>query len=494
MSETPHYAVAILGAGFGGLGMAARLKASGERSFVILEKADRIGGTWRDNIYPGCACDVPSHLYWYSFDRPPDWSRVFSPQPEILDNMASFVDRHGLGAHLRFNAEIVEARWDEARGHWHIGTKAGATVTARSFVAATGQLNRPKFPALPGRDSFTGLSFHSAQWPAGIDLEGQRVAVVGNGASAVQIVPEVAKVASRLAVFQRSASYIVPRLDRAYTPQERQRFVGDDASYRASRDTFYRDHESRHGQSFVGHEVAKMAKAIALQHLKAQVPDEELRERLTPDYVIGCKRILLSDDFYPTLQRPNVELVTEAVTAVKPKGLGTADGYLHPADVIIYATGFETFAAFRSMSIIGRGGAALNDVWAAGPSAYLGISVAGFPNFFMLYGPNTNLGHNSIIAMLECQFDYVRQGLTVLADRPAASLDVRPAAMARFNRDLQDELHSAAWSSNCNNWYKTADGHLSNNWTGTVDAYRARTARFDLDAYEVTDAAAIASA
>lgn len=494
MTVTPQYSVAILGAGFGGLGMAARLKASGETSFVILEKAAAIGGTWRDNVYPGCACDVPSHLYWFSFDAPPDWSRIYAPQPEILRNIQSFVDRHGLAAHLRFNAEVTEARWDEARSHWLIKTASGAELTARTFIAASGQLNRPKFPDLPGRDRFRGASFHSARWPDGVDLQGKRVAVIGNGASAVQIVPEVAKVAARLVVFQRSASYIVPRFDRPYTAEERRRFATDRGSYEASREAIYREYESHYGQSFLGHEVAKIAETMALEHLKAQVPDPALRRRLTPDYVIGCKRILLSDEFYPALQRPNVELVTEPIAAIEPLGVQTADGYLHPVDVIIYATGFETFSALQSIAVTGRHGATLKEVWAGGPSAYLGLSVAGFPNFFILYGPNTNLGHNSIIAMLECQFGYVLQALAARDQRHAAALDVRPTAAAAFNGRLQEEMRSAAWGAGCNNWYKTADGQLANNWTGTVEDYKAATAHLDLAAYEFLGADALASA
>lgn len=485
MTGTPHYSVAILGAGFGGLGMAARLKASGETSFVILEKAAAIGGTWRDNTYPGCACDVPSHLYWFSFDAPPDWSRLFSPQPEILSNIRSFATRHGLEAHLRLNAEITEARWDEAHSRWHIRTASGDELTARSFIAASGQLNRPKFPDLPDRDGFEGVSFHSARWPEHVDLAGKRVAVIGNGASAVQIVPEVAKVAAHLAVFQRSASYIVPRLDRAYTEDERRRFASDRGSYEASREAIYREYESHYGQSFLGHDVAKIAETMALEHLKAQVPDEALRRRLTPDYVIGCKRILLSDEFYPALQRPNVELVTERIAAVEPTGLVTADGQRRGFDVIIYATGFETFSALQSIAVTGRHGATLKDAWAGGPSAYLGLSVAGFPNFFILYGPNTNLGHNSIIAMLECQFGYVLQALKARDESRAAALDVRPAAVAAFNRRLQEDMRSAAWGAGCNNWYKTPDGQLANNWTGTVEDYKAATAHVDLAAYEL---------
>jgi cation diffusion facilitator CzcD-associated flavoprotein CzcO len=490
MSGTPHYSVAILGAGFGGLGMAARLKAAGERSFVILEKAAAVGGTWRDNTYPGCACDVPSHLYWFSFDAPPDWSRIYSPQPEILAAIHGFVERHGLADHLRFNAEISTATWDEAASRWRIRTAAGDELTASTFIAASGQLNRPKLPDLPGRERFAGISFHSARWPQGLDVTGRRVAVVGNGASAVQIVPEVARAAAHLSVFQRSASYIVPRLDRAYTTDERHGFTSDRARYEASRAAIYQEFESHYGQSFLGHEVAKLVETMALDHLKAQVPDVALRRRLTPDYIIGCKRILLSDEFYPALQLPDVALVSERIEAVEPGGLVTADGKHHAFDVIVYATGFETFSALQSIAVTGRGGVTLRSAWAQGPTAYLGLSVAGFPNFFILYGPNTNLGHNSIIAMLECQFGYVLQALAERDRRRAALVDVRPQAMADFNRRLQSEMGKAAWGEGCNNWYKTADGRLVNNWAGTVEDYKAATARFDPGAYEMLGASA----
>lgn len=488
------YRLAIIGAGLAGLGMAMRLKAEGETSFVILEKSDRVGGTWRDNSYPGAACDIQSHLYWYSFDTQPDWSHVYCAQPEILRNIERLVERTGLKPHLRFNTEVAEARWDDAAALWHIRTAAGDVVTARNVVTAWGQLNRPSFGAIEGRENFGGVAFHSSRWRHDVDLAGKRVASIGNAASAVQFIPRIAAQAAQLTVFQRSANYVVPRMDRPYDGEERALFLAEPERLLASREAIYREHETWHYALQQGSEAGKQFTAVARAHLEAQVADPVLREKLWPDYPIGCKRILISDDFYPALARPNVAVVTDRILRIEPEGMRTTDGKLHELDAIVFATGFETLSFLGSVQVTGRGGASLRDAWRNGPEAYLGMNVAGFPNLFMLYGPNTNLGHNSIIAMLECQFSYVLQALAATRQHQADALDVRPDVMAQFNRQLQDDMQGTAWAGNCNSWYKTADGRITNNWSGNVEDYKRRTASFDPAEYEMIQAGALQAA
>ena len=480
------YRVAIIGAGFAGIGMAMRLKAEGENSFVILEKSDRVGGTWRDNNYPGAACDIQSHLYWYSFDtQQPDWSHVYCEQPEILGNMERLVDRTGLKPHIRFNAEVAEASWDDLGALWHIRTAGGDLIMARYLVTAWGQLNRPSHGGIEGRESFNGVAFHSSRWRHEVDLAGKRVASIGNAASAVQFIPRIAPRVAELTVFQRSANYVVPRMDRAYRPEERRLFRAEPERLMASREAFYRDHETWHEAMKPGTETANQFTAVARAHLEAQVPDPTLRQKLWPDYPIGCKRILISDDFYPALTRPNVSLVTAGISRIEPYGVRTTDGILHEVDAIIFATGFETLSFLGSVAITGRGRKSLRDAWRNGPEAYLGMNISGFPNLFMLYGPNTNLGHNSIISMLECQFDYVLQAIAATQRNQADAVDVRAEVMTEFNRQLQQDLRGTAWAGGCTSWYKTANGRITNNWSGTVEDYSQRTACFNPTEYEM---------
>jgi cation diffusion facilitator CzcD-associated flavoprotein CzcO len=470
--------VAILGAGFAGLCMGLRLKAQGETSFVILEKADRVGGTWRENIYPGAGCDIPSHLYSYSFEPNPDWPEVYSAQPDILAYIEGVVERHELAGHIRFGAEVTGAAWDEAARHWRISLANGETVNAESFVTAWGQLNRPKLPPIEGRDSFAGPSFHSAHWDRDVDLAGKRVAVIGNGASAIQFVPEIAKAAGKLTLFQRSPNWIVPRMNRPYTDEEKAGFRADPSVMAKVRHEIFRMAEDRLLAKRAGTAPVEDP-PIPLAHLHAQIADPELRAKLTPDYEIGCKRVLISNDFYPALARPNVELVVEAIAQMTPAGVVDATGRLHEVDVVIYATGFETKSFAGETAITGLEGLSLAQAWRHGPEAYLGITVSGFPNLFMLYGPNTNLGHNSIIYMIEAQVGYVLQALA--QERPLA---VRREAMAAYNDQIQAELAHTPWAGACTSWYKTPEGKILNNWPGSAQAYAEAVARFDVEAYE----------
>ena len=479
------FKVAILGAGFAGLCMGLKLRARGEASFVILEKAGDVGGTWRENIYPGSGCDIPSHLYSYSFAPNPDWPEIFSAQPDILGYIEDVVEKHQLSKHLRFNSEVTSAAWDDAEALWRIGLADGSVVTAETFVTAWGQLNRPKLPPIEGRDDFAGVAFHSAQWDASIDLAGQRVAVIGNGASAVQFVPEVAKVAGALTLFQRSPNWIVPRMNRPYTVEEKARFRAEPAFMAKVRGDIFEMAEARLAARRAGTLPVEEV-PIPLAHLHAQVTDPGLRARLTPDYEVGCKRVLISNDFYPALIRPNVELVTEAIARMTPRGVVDAAGREYEADVVIYATGFETRSFVGDTGITGVGGLRLSDAWIDGPEAYLGLSVTGFPNLFMLYGPNTNLGHNSIIYMIEAQADYVLQALDAIAR--TGPLSVRQEVADAYNADLQKALALTPWAGNCTSWYKTADGRILNNWPHTARAYAEAVETFDLEAYEVLKA------
>jgi cation diffusion facilitator CzcD-associated flavoprotein CzcO len=474
--------VAILGAGFAGLCMGLKLQAGGETDFVILEKADRVGGTWRENIYPGSGCDIPSHLYSYSFEPNPDWPEVFSAQPDILAYIEGVVEKHGLSKHIRFGSEVVSAEWDDAVSLWRIVTRAGDHLTAQALVTAWGQLNRPKVPPIEGRDSFSGAAFHSAQWDASVDLAGKRVAVIGNGASAIQFVPQVAKVAGQLILFQRSPNWIVPRMNRPYTAEEMARFRAEPAAMRKVRDEIFQMAEDRLAARRAGTLPVEEV-PIPLAHLQAQVPDVALRAKLTPDYELGCKRVLISNDFYPALLRDNVELVTEGVARMTPEGVVDAAGRLHAVDVVIYATGFETRSFAGDTQVTGLGGLSLDTAWADGPEAYLGISTPGFPNLFMLYGPNTNLGHNSIIYMIEAQADYVIQALA--APGPVA---VKPEVSRRYNDALQADLANTPWAGSCTSWYKTANGRILNNWPHTAKAYADAVARFEPADFDIVGA------
>ncbi len=485
MSE--HVKVAVIGAGLGGIGMAIRLKEGGEDSFVLVEKADRVGGTWRDNTYPGAACDVQSHLYWFSFDDQPDWSRVYPLQAEILANIERLVDRHAIRPHIRFNAELASARWDDARAVWRLAIADGRAITADALVTAWGQLNRPSFKDIPVVADFAGDWFHSATWDHGVKLEGRRVAAIGNGPSAAQFIPEVAAVAGHLSVFQRSPNYVVPRMDRPYTDEERQACLEDPSRLAESRMGFYLEHETWHQAMRLGTPTAAEFGRVARAQLDAQVHDPELRERLWPSYPVGCKRLVISDDFLPTFNRDNVSLVTERIERIEAAGVRTADGALHEVDVVIYGTGFDTLQFLGTGDVTGRGGQSLRQTWREAPEAYLGMTVAGFPNFFMLYGPNTNLGHNSILLMLEAQYRYITEALATSAANGGRPLDVKPDALAAFNARLQEELRGSSWAGGCVSWYKTAAGRIVNNWSGSVEDYKAHTARVNLDDYEILD-------
>jgi cation diffusion facilitator CzcD-associated flavoprotein CzcO len=475
--ESADVRVAILGAGVSGLCTGIQLLRAGVSSFTIFEKSERVGGTWWDNQYPGAACDVPSHLYCYSFEPNPDWTRKFSPQAEIQRYLARCAETYGLLPHIRFRTEVAGASFDERAGVWRIRLANGEVVTANVLVSGVGQLNRPHVPDLPGLADFEGVTFHSARWNAAHDMTGRNVAVIGNGASAIQLVPPVARQARKLTIFQRSANWVVPRGDYAYGERAKRVFRAFPWLLRLYRWFFYWQLEKNflafRGDGFFARRFEKGARAW----LEQSVPDPELRRVLTPDYRIGCKRILIDDDFYPALARSNVEVETGEIARITRDAIETKDGRRHAVDTIVFATGFETTSFLAPMQIEGLGGRKLEEVWRPGAEAYLGLTVAGFPNFFLLYGPNTNLGHNSIIFMIECQVGYVVRCVRELARRGLRWLDVRPEVQEGYNAALQRELAQTAWAAGCKSWYKTAAGKVTNNWSSWTVRYWWRTRR-----------------
>lgn len=477
--------IAIVGAGFGGLGLGARLREAGRTSFAILEAADGVGGTWRANTYPGVACDIPSHLYSFSFAPRAGWSRRYPGQQEILEYLETVADERGLRPHLRLDAEVAAARFDEAGGRWRLELRGGRALSARVVVAACGQLRIPHVPPFDGLDAFAGRWWHSARWDHDLDPRGKRVAVVGSGATAVQVVPELARATARLDVFQRTPAWIIPRHDRAYTRVER-RLLGPVAPLRRAYRTALFVRQECFWLGFrPGSAAARALTRLARWRLESQVADPALRAALTPSYPLGCKRVLVSDDYYPALARPSVELVTTAIERFEPAGVRTRDGVLRELDAVVFATGFDSQALVAPMRVEGAGGRSLEACWADGPYAHLGLAVPGFPNLFLLYGPNTNLGHNSIVFMTEAQIAHVLGCLDELDRRGACRIEVRPDAMARFDRRTQARLQRSVFSQGCTSWYKTRTGRVTNNWPGTATEYwhaarRPRAADYSL--------------
>ncbi|MFQ5348297.1 MAG: flavin-containing monooxygenase [Rhodothalassiaceae bacterium] len=475
--------IAIIGAGFAGIGLAIRLRQAGYRDLVLYERSDRPGGTWRDNIYPGCACDVPAHLYSFSFAPNPHWSRKYAPQPEIRAYIERCAREFGILPLIRFGHDLVEARFDAASARWQLGFAGGGSAEADILVIARGQLSEPKLPDIPGRDSFAGTSFHSARWQPGFDPAGKRIGVIGTGASAIQIVPALAREARALTVFQRSPPWIIPRRDHAYGHWRRRMFARVPGLRRLHRLRLYAQFELLYPGFSPGSLVARRVTALALGHLRAQVPDPGLRRQLRPDYPLGCKRILLSDDYYPALMRENVALVTTPIAHIAPAGVETVDGRLHALDALVHATGFAASDFLPGLVVSGPDGRDLRQCWRDGAEAYLGVMTAGFPNLFFLYGPNTNIGHNSILFMLECQIRLITRLLDGLVRRRARTVAVRAAAMRRFNEEIAARLARGVWAAACGNWYRNEQGRITNNWPGSTLEYRWRLARPGRDAF-----------
>ncbi len=470
--------VAIIGTGIGGLGMAIRLVQMGVDDVTLFEKADALGGTWRDNTYPGSGCDVPSHLYSLSFAPNPDWSRRFPEQAEILAHLERIADDFDVRRRIRFSTEVTAATFDEGAGTWTLDLGDGTTFTADVLVAATGQLNRPHVPAIEGLDSFAGTVFHSARWDHDHDLGGEDVAVIGIGASAIQFVPAIAERVGRMTLFQRSVNYVGPKPDGPISERTR-RLLGAVAPLRlAYRASIWARFESRFVIFKQGSKLGDLGRKRFADGLRPLTSADLPEAAIVPDYPLGCRRILISNDWYPTLARPDVEVVTDDVERIEPDAV-VAGGRRYPADTIIFGTGFKTTDFLEPITVTGAGGQVLGDVWADGAEAHLGITVSGFPNLFLLYGPNTNLGHNSIIFMLERQIGWILQAVRTLASEGRRWVDVRPEAQAASNARLDRELARTVWAGACHSWYKDARGRITNNWSSYTWRYWQRTRRLD---------------
>ena len=491
----PVPTVAVVGGGLSGLATAIQLTRAGVRSFTVIEQSDGVGGTWRDNVYPGAACDVPSHLYSFSFAPRTDWSRRFAEQPEILDYAEDLVERYHLGPHLRLGTTVTAATYDGEGGTWALDLRSPdgeERVEVDTVVFACGQLNRPHLPDIEGLDTFAGPAWHSARWDHGVELAGRQVAVIGSGASAIQFVPPVAEAAASTTVFQRSPNYVGPKKDRPYRTVTRHLLARVGPLRTAYRWWIYWSLEARWVAFRRDGRAGRALQQLFTKGIRGEVVCDRLPERaVVPDYPVGCKRILISNDWYPTLLRPDVRVVDTPVVRIEPDAVVTADGGRHPADVLIFGTGFATTDFLAHIPVTGEDGGRLADAWADGAHAYLGTAVAGFPNCYLLYGPNTNLGHNSILFMVERQLNLVLQAMALqvrsLGGGAGAAVAVSPPAYERDDRATQRAMSRTAWAGNCTSWYKDASGRITNNWpTWTVtywwDTLRIRRADFEVSA------------
>ncbi len=489
-ANQPH--VTIIGSGVGGICMAMQLIRHGRNNFTILEKAEDIGGTWRDNDYPGCACDVPSHFYSFSFETRGNWSRVYPARKEIHAYLNELTEKYRLRKKTRFNSELLSAKFDEKSQKWNLTLTNGDVLTTDVVVTALGQLNRPKVPEINGQNDFEGAIFHSAEWQHDAPISGKKVAVIGNGPSAAQFIPEVAKVADHLTVFQRSPCHVVPRNDKEYGaiakfllafPAVRRAYRG--LLYYAIEKNFTVFNEIKNARLLIKlfNLPGDLTKIIA-DHFDEQVKDPALREILKPDYPVGCKRVVISDEYLPALQRENVTVEVSGIEKITKTGIQTKDGHLHEFDSIVYGTGFASTEFLAPLDVSGTQGTDLNKAWKDGAEAYLGITMPNFPNFFMLYGPNTNLGHNSIIFMIECQVTYVLSCLEKMEAQNATSMDLKPSAMAEFADFLKARMDTSVFVKECDSWYKNESGKVTNNWPEFTYVYQDATQAAKEEDYE----------
>ncbi len=477
--------VLVVGCGFAGLCMGVRLKENGLNSFAIIEEGNDVGGTWRDNHYPGCACDVPSHLYSLSFAPKADWSRLYPSQGELFTYLRDVADRYGLRQHIRFNTAMAHAQWNEHDALWHVITTAGSTITAKVLISGVGALHVPSRPEVPGLDKFGGLAFHSLNWPADCDLRGKRVAVVGAGASAIQFVPKVAQLAEKLYVFQRTAPWIFPKHDRLIGKWERALLRYLPGYRQAFRKWLHWRHELRM-LALDNDWLLRFFEGRARRQIARLISDPVLRKVVTPNYRMGCKRILLSDDYYQALVQPNVKVVSERITALLPNAIITADGAERAIDALIFGTGFDFVDSLRNLQVTGRNGITLRAAWHDAIRAYHGITIAGFPNFFMMLGPNTFLGHNSVIMMIEAQADYIIDCLKQMAEKGLRVIEVREDAQLKFDEWLQSRLKGSIWQvGGCRSWYQDVSGRNVALWPGFISNYQRGVRRMLLSDYNV---------
>jgi cation diffusion facilitator CzcD-associated flavoprotein CzcO len=481
-----HARFGILGAGFGGLGVAIRLKQAGIEDFVVWERDADVGGTWWANSYPGCQCDIPSHLYSFSFAPNPNWTRTYPLQPELRGYLRECTERYEVRDHIRLDCEITGAEWDEGEGLWKIESTQGP-FTVEMLVAAPGFLSEPATPSLLGLADFEGETFHTARWNHDHDLGGRRVAVIGTGASAIQVVPQIQPIVEHLDVFQRTPPWVMPHRDRPITDIERRVYRRFPALQRAIRSTVYFIRELLVPGFVYRPKLMRLPQRVARRHLEKQVPDTSLRARLTPDYSFGCKRVLPSNDWYPAITKPNVSVITEGIREVRPNGIVSDDGELHELDTIVFATGFHVTDVRFAKLVRGRDGALMSDVWNGSPQAYRGTAIAGFPNLFIITGPNTGLGHNSLVYMIEAQLDYLMDALRVMTERGATRVEVRRAVQEAYNDDLQSRMERTVWNSGgCSSWYLDANGKNTTIWPDFTWRFRRQTRQFDVAAYELT--------
>jgi cation diffusion facilitator CzcD-associated flavoprotein CzcO len=466
--------IGIIGAGFGGLAVAVEMLRSGHDDVRLWERGGDLGGVWRDNTYPGAGCDVPSPLYSFSYEPNPNWSRRYALQQEIHDYIRRVADKHGVTPRISFGREVTAATWNADATEWTVTFADGSTETVDLLISAVGQLSEPAWPSIPGIESFEGPSFHSARWDHDADIHGRTVAVVGSGASAVQLVPHLVRDGERVVVFQRSPNYLLPKPDMPYRRWHSALFHRLPMSQQAERGGIWAIMEQFARGLEASSPVGKVNRTIAMRHLHSQVKDPELRAKLTPDYPIGCKRILFSNEFYPALAAPTVEVVTEAVTEVRPHGVVDATGREHPVDVVVYATGFDSQDFLDSIDVTGASGEKLATRWTDGARAYLGMYVPGFPNLFVTYGPNTNLGGGSIIYMLEAQARHMRQVVDRLEAGQFDSVEVTASIDEDYDRELSEKLERSVWAS-CENWYRHPSGRITSNWPGATLPFARRT-------------------
>ena len=484
-STDVDHSIVVIGAGFGGIALAAKLREAGIHDFVIFERAADLGGTWRDNTYPGCACDVPSHLYSYSFAPNPDWSRMYGRQPEILDYLRTVAAQHDVERHIRYEVELLGADWDEDTGRWILHTSAGEATT-HVLITAAGVYGEARYPDIPGRDTFEGNAFHSLHWNHDYDPTGDRIAVIGTGASAVQFVPELQPKAERLLVFQRSAPWIIPRLDRVTTEVERRLIRRVPVVGKAMRAAYYSMIEGFGLVGFVNNKFRYPYELLGRYQLRRQVRDPELRRKLTPDYMIGCKRAIFSDDWFPALTRPNVDVVTTGIAEIRPHSVVTRDGTEHPVDTIVYGTGFDVPPAVYER-IRGRGGHTYADLYRKNPASYLGMSLAGFPNFFNTLGAFGAVGNQSAIFMIEAQVRYIVDALSTMRRNRVSRIEVRDNAQSAFVDEMNRRSDRTVWlTGGCDtSYYHTADGRNAGLYPGWSFEYARRVRKFDTAPFDI---------
>ena len=471
--------IVIVGAGFAGIGMAIRLKQEGIHSFTIFEAGDDIGGTWRDNTYPGCACDIPSHMYSYSFELWSEWPQSYSHQPDILQYLKHCVSQHGLEEHIQYNTRVVDFQFEENTGIWHVSTQDGTQHKARAVIAGLGPLNKPSFPDIPGREKFTGPSFHSSEWRHDVELKDKRVAVIGTGASAIQIIPAIAPKVKELSVFQRTPPWVVPRHSKVYPSWLKSMFRNLPFLQRIFRWFLYAVLEFRAVGFVVTPWLMRLASLLGRYNMRKAIKDPELREKVTPKYTMGCKRVLVSDNYFPALARDNVSVIDNGVQEIRENAIVCKDGKEYPVDVLIYATGFKVYDFLGPITVTGRDRMDLRSIWRTGQKSYYGIHASGFPNFFFLVGPNTGLGHHALVFMMEVQMNHVVRCIRYMRKHHLKLLDVKESAQEAFVDRTQKRMQKTVWlQGGCQSWYLDEQGRNFTLWPGFTMEYWFQLRRF----------------